>query len=216
MDARELREEAVREAKRGLILDAARGVFSQKGFWDTRLEDIAFAAGFSKASLYNYYEDKEAIFLNLAIREYERMADRIAECIDSQGSFEENLEIVLKRIFHDFGEYFAFILTISNYQTMMLLHLDMCKHEELAKRFRTKEKLVRNGIEAMVEIARERGEIGSRESNKQLAGFISALIRGTLFEWKVSGKMGDVDEAIASIIRFVRDGVGIRSSQEGS
>ena len=73
-DARVKKDKAIRETKTNLILDASLEVFSRLGFHDTRLEDIAAAAGFSKDSLYNYYEDKEDIFMSLAIREYIRVA----------------------------------------------------------------------------------------------------------------------------------------------
>jgi len=59
---KEVRDQTVRDAKTNLILDSALKVFSEKGYHETRLEDVAAAAGFSKASLYNYYEDKEEIF----------------------------------------------------------------------------------------------------------------------------------------------------------
>ena len=78
-DAKSKRETAIREAKNNLILDAALKIFSETGFHDSRLEDIAAAAGFSKASLYNYYEDKETIFLSLAIREYSAVVGKLRE-----------------------------------------------------------------------------------------------------------------------------------------
>ena len=73
MNTRKNRQQVIRETKENLILDAALRVFSGRGFHGVRLEDIADEAGFSKASLYNYYKDKEAIFLSLALREHKRI-----------------------------------------------------------------------------------------------------------------------------------------------
>src|SRR5690554_8047097 len=40
-------------------------ILSQKGYHETRLEDIAEKAGFSKSALYRYYKDKDEIFFNI-------------------------------------------------------------------------------------------------------------------------------------------------------
>ena len=109
-DPKEIRENLVRDAKRNLILDAARQVFAEKGFHDTKLEEIAIACGFSKASLYNYYEDKESLFLHLAIREHQRILDRLKERLNPSESFEHNLHQMLSLILTTLGEQFAFLL----------------------------------------------------------------------------------------------------------
>jgi AcrR family transcriptional regulator len=44
------------------ILEAALAQFVEKGFAATRLDDVAAAAGLSKAAIYLYFEDKTALF----------------------------------------------------------------------------------------------------------------------------------------------------------
>jgi AcrR family transcriptional regulator len=44
------------------ILNAARKVFLQKGFWGARMADIAVAAGQNKALLHYYFRSKENLF----------------------------------------------------------------------------------------------------------------------------------------------------------
>lgn len=43
------------------ILGAARGVFEERGFNDTRMSDIATAAGVSHGTVYVYFDSKEAV-----------------------------------------------------------------------------------------------------------------------------------------------------------
>ncbi|MDL9935335.1 TetR/AcrR family transcriptional regulator [Gordonia sp. ABSL1-1] len=43
------------------FLDAARRMFAEKGFLNTKISDIAAAAGRSTGSFYNYYESKERL-----------------------------------------------------------------------------------------------------------------------------------------------------------
>jgi AcrR family transcriptional regulator len=44
------------------IIDAALALFVEKGFAATRLDDVALRAGLSKAAIYLYFEDKNALF----------------------------------------------------------------------------------------------------------------------------------------------------------
>ncbi|MCG6537831.1 MAG: TetR/AcrR family transcriptional regulator [Syntrophales bacterium LBB04] len=44
------------------IMDAAMKTFSRKGFADTRMADIAKAAGLSYGLIYHYFENKEKLF----------------------------------------------------------------------------------------------------------------------------------------------------------
>ena len=47
------------------ITDAARECFIDKGFHGTAVEDIAALAKTSRATLYQYFESKDAIFIEL-------------------------------------------------------------------------------------------------------------------------------------------------------
>lgn len=51
--------------KRQHILDAAAGVFSEKGFHAATIKDVAAAAGVAHGSIYTYFENKEALLLGL-------------------------------------------------------------------------------------------------------------------------------------------------------
>jgi AcrR family transcriptional regulator len=50
---------------RQAILDAAMNAFQAKGLHDTSIDDIAEVAGISRAALYQYFESKEQIFVEL-------------------------------------------------------------------------------------------------------------------------------------------------------
>jgi len=51
-----------KEARPAGPLEAALGLFVEKGFTATRLEDVAARAGVSKGTLYLYFENKDALF----------------------------------------------------------------------------------------------------------------------------------------------------------
>lgn len=53
----------IREERRRQILDAARQVFSQKGFEATNVSDVAAAAGVSQGTIYHYFDSKDDLFM---------------------------------------------------------------------------------------------------------------------------------------------------------
>jgi AcrR family transcriptional regulator len=56
------------EARPDEVLDAALALFVEKGFANTRVEDIATRAGLSKGAVYLYFPSKEAILEGLVRR----------------------------------------------------------------------------------------------------------------------------------------------------
>jgi AcrR family transcriptional regulator len=59
------RKRAVKELKRGLILDAAHKVFESEGLDGASLRAIAAAAGYTPAALYFHFASKEAIYAEM-------------------------------------------------------------------------------------------------------------------------------------------------------
>jgi len=53
------------KGKRELIIEAAIQVFSQKGYHNTRMEEIAQAAGIGKGTIYEYFNSKLHLFQSM-------------------------------------------------------------------------------------------------------------------------------------------------------
>jgi AcrR family transcriptional regulator len=64
-------ERLSRDDRRSAILDAAGGVFTEKGFEATRMDDVARAAGIAKGLLYKHFTSKDALFEALVDRQGE-------------------------------------------------------------------------------------------------------------------------------------------------
>lgn len=209
LDAREVRDRAVRDAKTGLILDAALRVFAQNGYHNTRLEDIAAAAGFSKAALYTYYDSKEAIFLNLAVREHDRLQERLLECNLPERPFSENLRCMARSVLEMFGEHFAILLSMSEFHGVNPEELESLAkhHSSLIGEFRGRYERGQQLLESMVANALSKGEITSSVPDKVLAAMISAQFRGVMFDWKMSGSKGDVHKEVDYLVEFILHGM---------
>ncbi len=64
------------------VLAGARDIFMSDGFDGASVDDIARAAGVSKATLYSYFPDKRLLFMEVAKGECIRQADAAVETID--------------------------------------------------------------------------------------------------------------------------------------
>jgi AcrR family transcriptional regulator len=56
------------EERRESILDAANHVFGEHGFENVRIDDVATAAGISKALIYEHFESKHELYGELMSR----------------------------------------------------------------------------------------------------------------------------------------------------
>ncbi len=62
MQTRQLRQQALSETRRALVLDAARAVFEEHGLEGASIREIARRAGYTPGAIYSYFESKEAIY----------------------------------------------------------------------------------------------------------------------------------------------------------
>lgn len=69
--------------KRREIIDGARRVFFDKGFDGASMDEIARASGVSKATIYVYFDSKEALFQSLVETDRRKSAERLFEFDDN-------------------------------------------------------------------------------------------------------------------------------------
>jgi AcrR family transcriptional regulator len=84
------------DEKRNQILNAALNCFARYGFNKTTLDDIATAIGMNKASLYYYYENKEAIFGEVLQEEANRFIQFAKDKLVNETSAVDKLFCFLK------------------------------------------------------------------------------------------------------------------------
>ncbi|MBO2447699.1 TetR/AcrR family transcriptional regulator [Actinomadura barringtoniae] len=72
-----------RDHTRSLLLDAAEEVFAEKGFAQATLDDIAYAAGFTKGAIYKHFGTKEDLFLEVSDRHWRRYIDSFTEVVSA-------------------------------------------------------------------------------------------------------------------------------------
>ena len=84
------RKKEPRSVHRENIVSAASALFMEKGIAATSMDDIAKAAGYSKATLYVYFENKEEIVGILVLNSMQKLYDYISAALAQHESAEHN------------------------------------------------------------------------------------------------------------------------------
>ena len=75
-----------REIREDLIIDAARTVFGTKTYDKVSMQEIANAAGIAKSSIYTYFTNQEALFVEAAYRDTQRFIDELESRLMGKGN----------------------------------------------------------------------------------------------------------------------------------
>lgn len=78
--------------RKGQILEAAREVFSQKGYSEVTVADIASRAGLAKGTLYLYFKGKEDLFMEVTRDAVRRLRLALGEAV---GKVDDPIERVM-------------------------------------------------------------------------------------------------------------------------
>jgi AcrR family transcriptional regulator len=138
------------EARREAILDAALGVFAQRGYEGASTAEIAAAAGCSEPVLYKHFSGKRDLFVAVLNRGVETLTRRITEL----ESNDEPLEYLLAtaRKIHLDREY-------CQYARLRLVALSMAHDPVVRDSLRDKMRQLQRVIAAGVRRAQELGQL---------------------------------------------------------
>lgn len=107
------RKKEPRSVHRENIAAAAATLFMEKGISQTSMDDIAKAAGYSKATLYVYFESKEEIVSVLVLDSMKRLCSYLFSAIQQQESTREKYDLICQELVRYQEEYpFYFKMTL--------------------------------------------------------------------------------------------------------
>lgn len=88
-----------------IILDAAKELFSEKGFDSITMEEIADLAALSRATLYNYFKTKEEIYFNIGISKLEHWIEQYELLDSTKYSGEQQVLFLTENLVKDILEF---------------------------------------------------------------------------------------------------------------
>ena len=107
------RKKEPRSVHREKIASAASVLFMDKGIVATSMDDIAKAAGYSKATLYVYFENKEEIVGILVLDSMKKLYNYIVSALEQQETTKEQYNFICRGLVQyqeEFPFYFKMVL----------------------------------------------------------------------------------------------------------
>lgn len=103
-DARQLRQQALADVRRALILDAARAAFFELGMEKTSIREIAYRAGYTPGAIYSYFANKEILYGALLGESLDRLNTRVREAQGRLALGAESLRATARAFFDFYRE----------------------------------------------------------------------------------------------------------------
>jgi AcrR family transcriptional regulator len=159
------------KAKRKLIVDAAERVFSVKPFNKVNIRDIAAEAGISHATIYRYFPDQQALFMEAFLRGVEEILGRI-DAISAKKSGQDLLEAVV--------EGFIEFLSENDHYFRMMTHfmLDGDLSPELLEKLNNAARSLLDRLETIF------SDTNTPENTRAMSHAIFAALNGVLITFR--------------------------------
>ena len=192
------------EETKGRIIKSAIKLFANKGFHETKVEDIAVESGVAKGTIYLYFKSKEEIM--------ESSLDFIfSETINSYNvpdnlDFYESIKMIVENNFRFISEnmdfYKMLFKGIYNVNIENRVKRKECKHKIFSSVLSSIEKIISKGI--------NEGKIKRDVSVKDLSLiFVNTIVSSlmVIVDSKVRGFEVNEDEYKKSVVMFLTGGI---------
>jgi AcrR family transcriptional regulator len=161
---------------RDAILDTSAKLFSQHGYKEVSIRDIAQACGMTNAALYYHFKNKEDLFLAMLERDHEQTLEALREAANGPGDLREDLKRLV-------AQYAA--ITCERRQSFQTLRRDLSSIENVRghKLFAEMRSSFMRPLEDRLAQAQADGEIQPGD-----ARFYARLLHGLIIALTFEGK----------------------------
>jgi TetR/AcrR family transcriptional regulator len=196
------RKEREHLARRSEILQAALRLFSQKGYTQTTMNEIAKEAEFSVGSLYSFFQNKEELFFNLIMENIEEIGRDAGAAMSAAATPKAKLDALANALFDYFEKHWqAFNIAILNRQSFdgnFKNNIGEFIHHKQEEFQRLLTDIIGEGIAA--------GEFKGFRPEEMALAFMG-LINGSIFLWIDSGRPYSLKERAQGILNIFYQGV---------
>lgn len=190
----------VSEERKSQILKAARETFTEQGFHNTRMSDIAEASGLSKGALYWYFESKDAIILSLLEKVFEPELKDLKSLLEDNRSTEERLYIYAERAAEDILQLLRWMPLV--YEFMVLAFRRRKIKTVISNYYNSNLQLLENLIQQGIDA----GELEGCDA-EEAAIALGSIIEGTVMLWIYDPDGIDIKDHMLSSTRILVRGL---------
>ncbi len=191
--------EDVPKGKRGLILEAAERVFSEKGFYQAKVEEIAVEAGVGKGTVYEYFASKEEVF--------QQMVWKVLQDSDLNGLFPEANTTTKETIASFLSQYYKFVAKHRNL-AKMLIHEQLSMNNEMLEAMKARKERMHQALEEIVVMGISTGELRADIDPNLTAHLIMGATLSLGGDILKGGNSMSAEELSAWVIDKIFKGIG--------
>lgn len=188
---------------RNFILDCSESLFTQSGYKNTSMENIAKKCQISKPTLYNYFPSKPALFMGLYTRFQDTLMERgraiMGQTKDKYRIIEEIIDIAIEML----QERRDFLLMMVR-EHHMVVHDFGDIREHIEEELRRRQETARLLGEFMMDIVRP--EILREFSVEMIGMALSTLLEGAFWD-TVKGEVNNHEKRKKLIMKLLRNGI---------
>jgi AcrR family transcriptional regulator len=193
----------VSDERKAQIINAAEDVFTQKGFDEARMDDIAEETGLSKGTLYLYFKSKDdliiAILDRMFQREFKQLENLNQDGLSAADAIWKITDLLTKDI-------------------LGLIRLIPIVYQFLALAFRNKyvqlalKKYINRYLDVLTPIIQRGIDSGEfrKVDTREVAIAMGAMIEGTLLLWVYDKTLVEPNHHIQSGMKLLLEGVQAR------
>jgi len=175
-------------------MDAAVHLFAQKGFTDTKLEEVAALAEFGKGTIYNYFENKNDLLLSTFEYALGKVTNYLQHRLISITDPLERLRLIVNSQFEYYRNSADFLGVVVANQHIVGQAMGAASGKDLRQRFLQLRQMMITEIQS----AMEAGQL-KPGSAQRYAAYISGMIHGqirSLNQHEVKIEEVDPDEIV--------------------
>ena len=185
----ESRREANKRKSRQKILKASRRLFKEYGYENTMIEDVAAKAEVSKATLYNYFPNKDSLLVG-TMDEVTESFERFIESFNPEMKADEKIYKAMKFLILDSVPFVGI--------SRRILFLNGCRDSEMFGKANT----IKNVFGDMVKQAQNEGIFDKSLTDKDIVDQLMGVYLISQFQWSDLETMSE-DECVERIQRLL-------------
>lgn len=186
------------KGKRELILDAAQKVFSEKGFHQATVEEVAELAGVGKGTVYLYFAGKKELLVALLEDRLRAIRVLLEERLGRVSSSKEKLRQVVALHFEFFDRYRDFLSLMLGEVGNLGRELDERTREARLELLDVVKDVLRQGI--------EKGEF--RDVDPEIATYaLEGAINLVALEWLIRARLPFTEEHASQLVEICLHGI---------
>lgn len=192
--------------RRNQIINAATVVFAKSGFNQARMDDVAEAAGFSKGTLYWYFNSKDDLIIAILEKMLDKELHIVGESIKSDESATDKLMDITELIIEDLRQ-------IESLMPIFIEFISMATRvEKVTKIFKNYFRKYMNVVVPIIQQGIDNDELSPIDP-KKAAISILAIVEGTILLWVYDPENVQYVDSMRDNIQILLAGLKLRSNE---